>query len=230
MSPDALRKRIKVLLADQHSLFRQAVAEIVDREHDLEVVAEARGQGEAVREARRTRPDVAILAAELSDGDGLRALRAITEEIPECRVVVLTDQEDQDLLVQAVEVGAVGYLTKECALSDLITATRAVHRGDTLVPPGMLGDLLRSLIWRNKHEKEAIRRISQLTRREQQVLALLAEGANKNTIARRLVISPETARTHIQNVLAKLGVHSRLEAATFALQGGVLHDMSTSER
>lgn len=229
MSPNVIRNRIRILLADQHSLFRQAVAEIFDRERDLEVVAEAKGQGEAVREAHRTRPDVAILAAELSDGDGLRALRAITDEIPGCRVVVLTDHEDQDLLMQAVEVGADGYLTKECALSDLITATRAVHRGDTLVPPRMLGDLLRGLIWRNKHEKDTIRRISQLTRREQQVLALLAEGANKQTIARRLVISPETARTHIQNVLAKLGVHSRLEAATFALQAGVLHHESISE-
>jgi two-component system response regulator DegU len=219
---------IRIVLADKHSLFRQAVREILDRELDLEVVGEAGGQDQAVAEVGRVRPDVVLLGAELSDGDGLRALGPIKQAARDCRVLVLTDREDEDILVQAVELGASGYLSKECALSELMTATRAVHEGDTLVPPRMLGGLLQTLVWRNRHEKDAIRRISQLTRREQQVLMLLAEGANKEAIARKLVISPETARTHIQHVLSKLGVHSRLEAATFALRGGILHDVASS--
>src|SRR5205823_371105 len=106
-------------------------------------------------------------------------------------------------------------------LSDLLTATRAVARGDTVIPPGMLGEFVDLLLHRRRSQDAAIRVLSRLTRREREVMALLADGADNDRIAQALIISPETARTHIQRVLTKLGVHSRLAAAAFVAQNGI---------
>jgi two-component system NarL family response regulator len=211
-------------------LFREAVKVVLESEPGLEVVAEASDGLEAVAEAERTRPNVALVDLNLPNGDGIRATDLITEQVPDCRVVVLADEEDERVLVDAIEAGASGYMTKECALSELIEATRVIHAGETLIPRRMLGPLLSRLILRRREQDEALRRAARLTRREKEVLALLAEGADNDTIAQRLVISPQTARTHIQNVLAKLGVHSRLEAAAFVMQNGILDDLVGAER
>jgi DNA-binding NarL/FixJ family response regulator len=223
------RSTIRVLLADQHSLFRQALRELLDREDDFQVVAEAGGEADAVTESRSTRPDLAIVATRLSDGDGLSATKRIKSGVPGCRTVVVADKRDDETLLKAIEAGANGYLTKMFALSELMTTARAVHRGETVVPSTMLGGLLERLMLRRRQEGEAMKRMANLTRRERQVLALMAEGGNKETIARTLVISPETARTHIHNVLSKLEVHSRLEAASLAMRAGVLEDLPLHE-
>ena len=217
--------KVRILLADEQSLFREAVKVILGNEDDLVVVAEARDGLQAVAEAERTRPDVALLEATLPNCDGIRTTSLIKERVPECRVVVLSSEEDQQVLVDALEAGASGYLTKECPLAELISATRAIQRGETLIPPRMLGGLLARLISRRREQDGAVRRLSKLTRREKEVLIHLTGGADNDSIAQALVISPETARTHIQNVLTKLGVHSRLEAAAFVTQNGVLEEL-----
>jgi DNA-binding NarL/FixJ family response regulator len=216
-----------VLLADEQSLFREAVKAVLSSEPDIEVVAEARDGLQAISEAERVRPDVALLDANLPNCDGIRATRQITERVPACRVIVVTGQDDERVLVEALDAGADGYLTKESPLVDLIEATRAVHRGDVLVPPRMLGSLLRQLIGRRRDHEIALHRVATLTRREREVLAQLALGADNEAIAQYLVISPETARTHVQNVLGKLGVHSRLEAAAFVRQNRLLEELPT---
>lgn len=217
--------RIRILLADGQSLFREAVKVVLESEPGLEVVAEANDGLDAVAQAERTRPDVALIDLHLPNCDGIRAAYLIGEQVPECRVVVLADEEDERTLVDAVEAGVSGYLTKECPLAELIEATRAIYAGETLIPRRMLGPLLSRLIMRRREQDEALRRASRLTRREKEVLALLAEGADNDAIAQSLVISPQTARTHIQNVLGKLGVHSRLEAAAFVVRNGILEDL-----
>ena len=222
--------QIRVLLADEQSLFREAVRAVLQSEADFDVVAEARDGVQAVAEAERVRPDVAVLDAGLPNCDGIRATRLISESLESCRVLVLGVGSDIRQMVEALEAGARGYLTKEIPLADLIEATRRLARGETLIPPGMLGPLLAHLIHRHREEEEARRRVSQLTRREREVLALLADGADNDSIAQRLVISPETARTHVQNVLHKLGVHSRLEAAAFVLQSGMLRELAAAGR
>jgi DNA-binding NarL/FixJ family response regulator len=221
---------IRILLADRHSLFRQALHELLDLEGDFEVVAEASEESEIVTQAQRTLPDVALVGVGLSEGDGIVAIEQMRAQVPGCRAVVIADGEDPEVLLRAVEAGATGYITKGYALSDLMAAARAAYRGETIVPPSMLGDLLQSLLQRRRQEDEAVARIGRLTRRERQVLILLAEGGNKESIGRALFISPETARTHIQNVLAKLGVHSRLEAATLAMRGNLLSDPADALR
>jgi len=216
-----------VLLADEQSLFREAVKAVLSGEPDIEVVAEARDGLQAIAEAERAKPDVALLDAYLPNCDGIRAARLITERVRTCRVIVVTDQEDERVLIDALDAGADGYLTKESPLVDLIEATRAVHRGEVLIPPRMLGSLLRQLIGRRREHDIALHRVANLTRREREVLAQLAQGADNEAIAQRLVISPETARTHVQNVLGKLGVHSRLEAVAFVRQNRLLEELPT---
>lgn len=216
---------IRVLLADEQSLFRDAVKVVLSNEDDLIVVGEAGDGLQAVAEAERVQPDVALLDAHLPNCDGIRATQQISIRVPDCRVIVFSAQEDEQILVQSLEAGASGYLSKGAPLAELIEATRAVHRGEALVPPRMLGALLRRLIVRRRERDDALKRMAKLTRREREVLALVAQGADNDVIAQALVISPETARTHIQNVLGKLGVHSRLEAAAFVTQNGILGDL-----
>lgn len=220
---------IRVVLADEQALFREAVRVVLSSEGDLDVVGEARDGYQALGEVERLRPDVAIVDVGLPNCDGIRTTALIQERVPECRVVVVSDEDDVRALIAALEAGARGFLTKEHALSDLIQATRMVHRGETFVPPRMLGSLITRLLRRRREQDEAYRRLSRLTRREREVLALLAQGGDNHVIAQRLVISPQTARTHIQNVLAKLGVHSRLEAAAFVARNGIHHELVEAE-
>jgi DNA-binding NarL/FixJ family response regulator len=214
--------QVRVLLADAHSLFREALSAALGSQPDLAVVAEAEDGLEAVGEAARAEPEVAVLDADLPNCDGVRATRLIRDRVPGCRVVLLAAEEEQDTLADAIDAGVNAYVTKASPLTDLVDAIRAVHRGDTLVPARMLGGLLDRLVNRRREQSEAVRRMGRLTPREREVLALLAQGGDNDTIARDLVISPQTARTHIQNVLVKLGVHSRLEAAALAIQNGLL--------
>jgi DNA-binding NarL/FixJ family response regulator len=204
---------IRILLADSESLFRDAIKMVLDHEPDLLVVAEAETGCHAAALAEELLPDVAILAADLLDCDGEDPVRMVGERSEGCRVLVLAPEEDQNALLTALESGAAGFVTRTGPLSDLITAIRAVHRGEAMVPPLMLGPLLAALIRRRREQAAVLQRISMLTRREREVLVLVCRGADSRTIAEELVISPETARTHVQNVLSKLGVHSRIEAA-----------------
>jgi DNA-binding NarL/FixJ family response regulator len=219
------REAIRILLADRQSLFREAIRTGLEAEADLRVVGEARDGPEAVAEAERTSPDIAIVDVNLPRG--ARISSRIRERVPGCRILVLATDEDYQSLIEVLDEGATGYLTKEVQLADLVDATRAVHKGETLVPPRMLGPLIATLLGRRRERDAAHDRIAQLTRREREVLALLSEGADNEGIARALVISPQTARTHIQNILTKLSVHSRLEAAAFVAHNGVLTDLVT---
>jgi DNA-binding NarL/FixJ family response regulator len=144
-------------------------------------------------------------------------------------VIVLAPSEDDAPLVAAVEAGASGFLTKDCPLTDLISAAHAVVRGEMVVPPRLLAPLLSGLMRHRKEQDEAMRRLARLTRREREVLALLAQGAGNDRIAQSLVISPQTARTHVQNLITKLGVHSRLEAAMFAARNDVMRDLEAEQ-
>jgi DNA-binding NarL/FixJ family response regulator len=211
---------IRVLLAHEHALLREAVKIILDSRPDLQVVAQARDGLEAIAEVGRSRPRVAILSAEIPPLDVRETTRMIRETLPECSVLILAVRENLDILVASFEGGAHGYLTKEDGLDRLVDATRAVAGGETLVPARMLGPLLHRLIDGRRDEDEIVSRLSRLTPREREVLLLVTDGADNLRIARALSISPETARTHVQNILGKLGLHSRLEAVAFASRAG----------
>jgi two-component system nitrate/nitrite response regulator NarL len=216
---------IRILIADPHGLFREALRAGLESEQDLRVVGEAGSGPEAIVEIERSVPNVAIVEMDLPITDAAATTTMIKDRIPSCGVLVLGATEDCRRLTEVLDAGANGYVTKESPLADLIGATRAVHRGDTLIPPRMLGPLLTTLLRRKRELDGAHARIARLTRREREVLALLADGADNDYIARMLVISPQTARTHIQNILTKLSVHSRLEAAAFVTQNAILPDL-----
>lgn len=217
---------IKVLLADAQALTREAVRLVLEGTDDIVVVAEAADGMQAVAEAERTRPDIALVDADLPNRDSSHTTAVIRERTPGCRVLVLSDRSDESSLATAMEMGASGFLTKGSPISELLEAVHAVHEGDTLVPPRMLGSLLQRLIHRRREQDDAMRKLSKLTRRERQVLGLLARGADNDRIAQALVISPETARTHVQHVLGKLGMHSRLAVAAFVVSNGLVDELT----
>ena len=216
---------VRVLLAEPQLLLREAVRVALGDASDIEVVAEASDGVEAVEAAKITKPDVALIDAVMPRRDCLQTTRMIAEAVPRCRVVILSGREDEGLMMEALEAGASGYLTDEAALGDLVEATKAVFRGEALVPPRLLAGLLNKLMRHRRERDNAIFLLSQLTRRERQVLAMVARGADNRAIAGALGITQDTARTHIQNLLAKLRVHSRLEAAAFAARSGLSEDL-----
>ena len=207
---------IRVLLVGWRELFRQAVHASLENVSDIIVIGEARDAREAEREAFRLEPDVVLVDATGRDNGASRATASLKSRFPRCAVVVV-GEEDAETLIDVVEAGASGYVTQESPLADLIQATRSVYQGKTLIPQNMIGSLVR-LVTRRREDHAAFERLARLTQREREVLELLAGGANNQEIARVLSISPETARTHVQNLLGKLRVHSRLEAAAFVLQ------------
>ena len=219
------QRRVRVILADGHALFREAITSALEAHDEIVVVADVGDGPGAIEKAVQLRPDCAFLDVHLTGIDGIEATRGIKERLPGCAVIVLSPSEDDALLVAAVEAGASGFLTKDCPLTDLIAAARSVLRGEVVVPPRLLAPLLSGLMRHRKEQDEAMRRLSRLTRREREVLALLADGAGNDRIAENLVISPQTARTHVQNLITKLGVHSRLEAAMFAAHNDIVHDL-----
>jgi DNA-binding NarL/FixJ family response regulator len=216
---------INVIIADEHSLFRQAVRSALETEEDLTVVAEARDCSEAVAKAEQHHPDVAWIDAGLPNSSGVHTTRLVRDCSPACKVLVLSNQPDPTALFDAMQAGASGFMTKTAPLQELIRSTRAMLRGETIVPPAMLGHLLSQLIETRSEQNSVMRRLSRLTRREREVLALLVDGADNDLVANRLVISPETARTHIQNILGKLDVHSRLEAMSLVLRNNITPDL-----
>jgi DNA-binding NarL/FixJ family response regulator len=219
-------QQIRVLLADAQALTREAVRSVLESTDDIVVVAEAADGMQAVAEAERTRPDLALVDADLPNRDSSHTTATIIERTPECRVLILSDRNDDSALATAMEVGASGFLTKGSPIAELLDAVHAVHQGDTLVPPRMLGSLLQRLIHRRKEQDEALRKLARLTRRERQVLGLLAAGADNDRIAQALVISPETARTHVQHVLSKLDMHSRLAVAAFVVTNRLTDELT----
>jgi DNA-binding NarL/FixJ family response regulator len=207
--------RIGVLLADEQGLFRETVRIILGTRTDLEVLAEAGDGASAVEAARKHHPDVALISLGLDGYEGLAVVRSISQTVPTCRVVVLAPTEDAAALADAMEAGASGYLSKERPVTDLVETIRAVDLHGILIPQSMLSALIRGLVGRRREREEAVARYEKLTSREREVLELLIQGADNESIGRTLLISPQTARTHVQNILAKLRVHSRLEAAAF---------------
>ena len=169
------------------------------------MVAEASDGLQAVDAAERVRPDVVLIEAESPNCDGIRATAMISARVPEARVVVLGESEEGETLVEALEAGARGYLSRESRVEELIQGIRSVHRGGTAVTATMVGYLVDRLLRRRREQDDARRRVYQLSPREREVLALLVRGGDNDGIAQALVISPQTARTHIQNMLPKLG-------------------------
>ena len=212
----AENRPIKVMVVDDHQLLTQSLLMVLGDEPDLEVVATAASVAEARLMARRHQPDVALMDYRLPDGLGTDAARQIRQENPETKVVMVTGFPDDAILVAAIEAGCSGYITKESAITEAISAVRAAHAGEALISPPMLARLLPKL----RRDYRGVG--STLTEREREVLALLAKGSQNQAVADQLFLSVNTVRKHVQSILSKLGAHSKLEAVAIAAREGVI--------
>ena len=214
---------MRVLLVDDHKLVVEMLADALDQAENVEVVGTAANGAEGVQIAKREKPDIVLMDVEMEEMGGIEATKQIAQALPETRVVMLTANDDQATVLEAIESGAVGYLTKDRALvDDVVETVRRAHQGEIMLPPALIGRLVTSLAARRREQIERRALAEALTPREREILHLIAEGADNKTIADRLVVSPHTVRTHVQNVLAKLGAHSKLEALTIAAKRGLV--------
>ena len=215
-----LEKAIRVLLVEDHSSFRQATASVFEREPGFEVV----GQAGSLAEARRLLEgvDVAVVDLGLPDGYGGEIIKELREKNPQAQTLVLSATLDRAEMARAVEAGAAGFLHKSAGMVEVMEAIRRLRAGETLLPVEEVVELLRFAGSRREHEHEARLAIAQLTPREKEVLQALAEGLDGKEIAEQLGISDKTERNHMASILAKLGVHSRLQALVFALRNSVV--------
>ncbi len=210
----------RVLLVDDHASFRQPLAFMMDREPDLTVVAQAGSLAEGRRVLQNV--DVAVVDLDLPDGSGVDLVRDLRAANPQGMVLVLTASTDRNLVAGAVEAGASGVMHKSARISDIIDTVRRLSQGEHLLSPPEVIDMMRRVGEQREQSREAQRALGRLTRREREVLQALAEGLNDKEIAERLHISAETARTHMVNILSKLGVESRLQALVFAVRHGAV--------
>ena len=215
--------KIRVLLADDHSLFREGLAIILDAQPDFEVVGEAGDGLEVMVKARELVPDLIVMDITMPGCDGVEATQKILAEFPDMTIVMLTIRDEDEKLFEAIKSGAQGFLPKSIRSRELVSLLRGAMRGEAAITPNLGGRML-----------EEFRRLSQqspqvpeeeamsLTRRELEVLSLVAQGATDKELAQTLSISVHTVKTHMRNILSKLHLSHRHEAALYALREGLI--------
>jgi DNA-binding NarL/FixJ family response regulator len=209
---------IKIVVADDHKLFRQGLIGLMRAHDDLvEVIGEASTGQEAVQLAHQLRPDVILMDIQMPDGDGLKATREIRQALPEVAVVMLTASELDEHLYEAVRLGAAGYLLKDLDATELFELLVGVTRNEVAMTRSMASRLLKIMASNGGRE---VGTETELTEREVEVLQLLAQGASNPQIADELVITVNTVKSHISHILAKLQLENRTQAATYAVQKG----------
>jgi DNA-binding NarL/FixJ family response regulator len=214
------RQPITVLIVDDERTFGEALEVVLGREKDLRVIYVATGGTEAVAAAGTQHPDVVLMDVSMPDMSGIEATRRIKEADPDAAVVILSGHDDDHLLARAVQAGASGMLRKTEAVVDVASTVRRAHRGEAIHDENEVEMAQRRLRHRRELDEDAKSRLDRLTPRELEILSLMAAGRSPEEIATALGMSPNTLRTHTQNVLTKLRVHSKMEALVLAIRHG----------
>jgi DNA-binding NarL/FixJ family response regulator len=201
---------IRILTVDDHPLLRKGIAALANAEPDLKLVAEASNGKEAIEAFRAHRPDVTLMDLQMPDADGLDAIEAIRGEFPDARIIVLTTYSGDSRVLRALKVGARGYILKGHVHKELLDAIRAVHAGQKRIPPEIAAELA-------EHATD-----DALTGREIDVLRLIADGNSNKQIADQLSIGEATVKSHVTNILSKLGANDRAHAVTIGLKRGII--------
>ncbi len=212
-----MSKKIRILIADDHAIVRKGIRALLSTEPDIEVIGEAGNGAEAVALALKTSPDVILMDLVMPKVDGIEATRQITEQQPGARILVLTSFAADDKVFPAIKAGALGYLLKDSGPDALVQAIHQVHRGEPSLEPSIARKVLTELSTPPKKPLTA----DPLTERELDILRLVAQGKSNKDIAEQLVIAEMTVRTHVSNVLGKLHLASRTQAALYALREGL---------
>ncbi len=204
------------MIVDDHEVVRLGLRGLLERQPGWQVVAEAATADESVSRALEQRPDVVVMDIRLTGSSGIDACRRIIEELPDTRVIMLTSYAEDDLLFDAIAAGAAGYVLKQIGSDELVRAIETVGRGEALLDPSLTRRVLARV--REAARKEAFAAFSDLTEQELRVLALIAEGKTNREIAESLYLGEGTVRNYVSNILGKLGVSNRAEAAAYAVE------------
>jgi len=213
--------KIRILLADDHTLFRQGMKTLISAETDLEVVAEVPNGGEAIEKAAELRPDIVLMDIGMPGFSSFEATRQIKKNRPETKVLFLTMYDDEDYLVEGMEVGGSGYVLKDSPAPQLLAAVRDVHRGGSYLSPRMLAQLVDDFRSRIRSANR-LPRFATLTAREKEVLKMLAEGNSVKEIACVLNLSVKTVEAHKFNLMRKLDIHNKAQLVQYAIQKKVI--------
>jgi two-component system NarL family response regulator len=214
-SSDALR----VMVVDDHALFRRGLEMVLGAEPDLDLVGEASDGQEAVQRAQELMPDVILMDVRMPKRTGIEATRQIRDVLPHVKILMLTISDDEADLYEAIKAGAAGYLLKEIPIEEVAEAIRSVWAGQSRISPSMASKLLNEFAAMSKAADERpTMPTPKLTDREMEVLKLVAKGMNNRDIAKELFISENTVKNHIRNILEKLHLHSRMEAVVYAVR------------
>jgi NarL family two-component system response regulator LiaR len=208
---------IRVLIVDDHAIVRKGIRALLDQVEHIEVVGEARDGQEAVTRAASLRPDVILMDLVMPNMDGIAAIGRITADQPEARILVLTSFTGDDQVFPAIKAGALGYLLKDSDPEDLLAAIRSVHRGEPSLSPAIAQKVLVEL----RQPSDRPPTPDPLTDREVEVIRLVAEGLGNQDIAERLTVTEATVRAHVSNILSKLHLANRTQAALYALREGL---------
>jgi two-component system, NarL family, response regulator NreC len=213
--------KIQVLLAEDHTIVRQGLRSILDGREGIQVVGEAQDGREAVEKAQQLQPDIVLMDLSMPLLSGLEATRQIKSQCPHIEVLVLTMHADEEYVFQILQAGASGYLLKQSAVGELVTAIQAVYEGDSYLSPAISRKLVDGYV-RQAREQDKVDSYEQLTDREREVLHLIAEGRSTQEIADLLFISPKTVRGHRSSLTEKLGLHSNAELTRYAIRKGIV--------
>ncbi|MEP7032834.1 MAG: response regulator transcription factor [Actinomycetota bacterium] len=216
-------ERLRVLVCDDHALFRRGLQMVLEQEPDLELVGEASDGVEAVEKAQELMPDVVLMDVRMPRRSGIEAAGDIKDMLPHVKILMLTISDEEADLYEAIKAGASGYLLKEIPIDEVAEAIRSVWAGQSRISPSMASKLLTEFAAMSKASSEKPQvPAPRLTDREMEVLKLVAQGLNNRDIAKRLFISENTVKNHIRNILEKLHLHSRMEAVVYAVREKLL--------
>lgn len=213
---------IRILLVDDHALFREGLGMIISSQPDMSVVGEAGDGVEAVVKALELKPDLVLMDIQMPGVDGIEATRRIKKEAPATTIVMLTVRDDEEKLFEAIKIGAQGYLLKQMQSRDLIDMIRRALAGEVAIPPRLAGQMLEEFRRLSHLEPHEGGEVSALSERELDVLNLVAQGKTDKEIAQALTLSIHTVKTHLRNILSKLQVAGRKDAVRLAREKGLL--------
>ena len=213
--------KIQVLLAEDHTIVRQGLRSILDGREGIQVVGEAKDGREAVEKAQQLQPDIVLMDLSMPLLSGLEATRQIKSQCPQIKVLVLTMHADEEYVFQILQAGASGYLLKQSAVGELVTAIQVVYEGNSYLSPAISRKIVDGYV-RQGREQGKVDPYEQLTDREREVLHLIAEGRSTQEIADLLFISPKTVRGHRSSLTEKLGLHSNAELTRYAIRKGIV--------
>ena len=213
-------RNLRILLVDDHEVVRLGLKALIGRQPSFEVVAEAGTADEAVEKARVHQPEVVVMDVRLPGKSGIDATREIMRVLPETKVIILTSYADDELLMDAIEAGAAGYVLKQIGSDALLKALESVARGESLLDPALMNKVFARL--REAARRERGQAFANLTEQEVKILALVAEGLTNREIADRIYLSEKTVRNYVSAILGKLGLAHRSQAAAYAVEHGLL--------